>query len=77
MALPELREMRHAATRRKHRVANLCGSAFFGQPRELPALARLLPVRHWASVFQSASSLDSNCLPPLWKALRPPRARSA
>src|SRR3989442_15944694 len=29
------------------------------------------PFAHWASVFQSASSLDSNCLPPLWKALPP------
>src|SRR6267378_3697423 len=29
------------------------------------------PFAHCSSVFQSASSFDSNCLPPLWKALPP------
>src|SRR5258708_10410980 len=29
------------------------------------------PFAHCSSVFQSGSSFDSNCLPPLWKALPP------
>src|SRR5258706_223471 len=29
------------------------------------------PFAHSSSVFQSGSSFDSNCLPPLWKALPP------
>src|SRR5258706_70739 len=61
MARPERREMSHAVEKR---------TASEGRGTYL-LLPGFCPSAHWASVFQSGSSLDSNCLPPLWKELPP------
>src|SRR5258706_12772306 len=61
MARPERREMSHAVEKRT-------ASEGRGDYLLLPGFC---PFAHCSSVFQSGSSLDSNCLPPLWKALPP------
>src|SRR5258706_15985908 len=61
MARPERREMSHAVEKRT-------ASEGRGDYLLLPGFC---PFAHCSSVFQSGSSLDSNCLPPLWKELPP------